>query len=296
MTEIWKSITGYEGYYEVSDHGRVRSVEHLDKSGHVYKSKVLANKKGQRGYRRVHLSKDGISKWHAVHRLVAAEFCEKQDGMDIVNHIDNDPSNNCASNLEWTDYKGNMQHAAKQGRMGWQPENLAKAVEARKKPVVAISKDGSRQEFSSSAEAGIVLGVSSGHIAACCRQEYGYKTVGGYVFEYADKELQKSQKPNKVGKSKEEQIEELRKRMMGNKINVGRSLSDETKHKLSIANGYPIRQLDKDSGDEIAVYPSASLAQKSTGIRHIADCANGKRKTAGGFKWQYIKEKNTGNS
>ena len=53
----------------------------------------------------------------SVHRLVAEAFCDKKAGCDVVNHIDNDPSNNEASNLEWTTQKGNMEHAAKQGRM-----------------------------------------------------------------------------------------------------------------------------------------------------------------------------------
>lgn len=296
MNEQWKSVTGYEGYYEVSNLGRVRSVERLDNAGHTRKSRVLIQKKEKNGYKRVHLSKNGIAKWYAVHRLVAFEFCDKPDGMDIVNHIDNDPTNNCALNLEWTDYVGNMQHATKQERMGWQPENLAKAVKAIKKPVIAISKDGKRQAFDSAAEASRTLGVSSGHIAACCRQEYGYKTAGGYVFEYADSELQSKQVPRRVGKSKEEQIEELRQRMTGNKFNVGRKLSDETKQKLSVANGYPVMQIDKDTGEEIATFVSTSAAKKATGISHIASCANGTRKTAGGFKWKYLKEKNTGSS
>ena len=295
MNEIWRPITGYEGYYEVSNLGRVRSLEHTDRNGHRYKSRVLIpHKRG--GYRSVHLSKDGKVRWLSVHRLVATEFCDKPNGMDIVNHIDNNPSNNCASNLEWTDYKGNMRHAARQGRMRGNPDNLAKAAEARKKPVVAIAKDGSRQMFESAAEAARSLGVNRGHIAACCRQEYGYKTVGGYVFEYADGELQSRQVPRRKAKGKEERTAELRRRMTGNKINVGRKLSDETKNKLSAALGYRVRQLDKDSGEEIAVYVSTSAAEKATGISHIAECARGKRKTAGGFKWEYLKEKTTGNN
>lgn len=54
---------------------------------------------------------------YSVHRLVAEAFCDKEVGCDVVNHLDNDPSNNEASNLEWTTQKGNMEHAAKQGRM-----------------------------------------------------------------------------------------------------------------------------------------------------------------------------------
>lgn len=287
MREIWKPIPQFNGIYEVSNYGRVKRLAHKNHCGHFYKEKILEPKPSKRGYVRANISYMGKTYPMAIHRLVADAFCEKKDGADIVNHIDNNPSNNRADNLEWTTYKGNMQHAAKQGRMHCHLGNLAKAQESKKIPVIAISQDGTRQQFESGVEAARILGITRGHISACCRQEYGYKTVGGYKFEYADQELQAKQKPNKQGKSKEALREELRQKMLGNKLMVGKSLSDETKLKLAIANGREIQQIDKTTGKVIATFPSANSAKKQTGINHIYSCANGTRKTAGGYIWRY---------
>ena len=197
MQEIWKDIEGYEGFYQVSNLGRVRSLDHIahSKNGvpQYRHGKILKQSTVRSGYKRVHISKDGNAEYRAVHRLVAFAFCEKPEGMDIVNHLDNDPSNNRADNLEWTDCKGNMQHATRQGRMGWQPENLKKAQEARKIPVITIAPDGTRTWFPSQADAAKALHVTRSHIGSICNGRYGYKSSHGYRFEYAvgEKEQEK---------------------------------------------------------------------------------------------------------
>lgn len=192
MQEIWKDVFGYEGLYEVSNLGRVRSVDRITTqsnngvlSQNKYKGKIL-NGRSDKGYIRVHVSKNGKSESLLVHRIVASAFCEKPAGCDIVNHLDNNPSNNRADNLEWTTYKGNMQWATRQGRMHYRPENLRKAQESKKVAVIAIASDGSRIRFDSQAEAAKSLNIAHGHIAAACRKDYGYKTVGGYEWMYAD--------------------------------------------------------------------------------------------------------------
>ena len=184
--EVWKDIAGYEGFYQVSNMGRVKRVEHTDKMGHTYKERILKQPKTPNGYLHVHLSKNEKTTWQLTHRLVAQAFCEKPDGCDIVNHLDNNHANNSADNLEWTTYQGNMQWASKQGRMkAPAPKVVAASIAARIKPVIAISKSGEEMFFPSIAEAERILGVSHNHIAAVCRQDYGYKTAGGYKFQYA---------------------------------------------------------------------------------------------------------------
>ena len=185
--EKWKAITGYEGLYEVSDQGRVRSVDRVDNIKHFHPGKFLSIRPRPNGYICAHLSKEGVAKWYSVHRLVAEAFVEKPIGCNIVNHLDNNPANNAACNLEWTTYKGYMQWATKQGRMHYKPENLRKAQESQKRPVIAIDKEGNRYSFSSQREATDKLGLSEaqrGHIAACCRKDYGYQTVAGYSWQY----------------------------------------------------------------------------------------------------------------
>lgn len=289
MNEIWKDVNGFEGFYAVSNLGRIKRLEHTDKNGHTYKERMLKlSNRSSFGYVRVHLSKNGVAKWYSVHRIVAEAFVEKKIGCDIVNHLDSNPSNNKAENLEWTTYKGNMQHASRLGHMKYKPENLKKAQESKKKPVVAI-KGNERIEFNSQKEAADALGISKGHIAAACRKEYGYKTVGGYEWEYQDKEYQNSLKPNKVKMTDEERREFQKKQMIGNKIMLGRKLSDKTKEKLRKSNVKPVLQYDL-KGIFLAEYFSAQEAKRVTGISNISSCCRKEIKTAGGYIWRYKDE------
>src|SRR5690606_24805492 len=111
-----KDIKGYEGYYQGSDHGRVKSMDRLVKYSNrinvKYKSKLLKfdkskeNKRGQ-FYLRVTLSKGDKQKRLQVHRIVANHFIDKVKGKNIINHIDGNPENNHFSNLEWCTYSEN---------------------------------------------------------------------------------------------------------------------------------------------------------------------------------------------
>lgn len=189
MEEIWKAIKGYEGFYEVSNTGKVRSLDRTDNMKHFHPGKELAQGTHDNGYKVVHLSKLGEARWRTVHRLVAEAFVEKPEGCDIVNHLDNSRDNNNADNLEWTTLKGNMQHATKQGRMHYKPENLRRAQESHKRAVIATDKEGNEYYFPSQVEAVEGLNLSRAnkrHIAAACRKDRGYKTVGGYTWRYAN--------------------------------------------------------------------------------------------------------------
>lgn len=120
--EIWRDIRGYEGSYQVSNLGRVRSLDRteIDACGRVviYRGKVLRGTPNSSGYLRVELKGARRERWF-VHRLVALYFVEnpKPTEYTVVNHIDNNFHNNNASNLEWTTQYGNMHHAIKQNRM-----------------------------------------------------------------------------------------------------------------------------------------------------------------------------------
>lgn len=285
----WLPVVGYEGFYSVSSDGEIRREEHSDKNGHVYKQRLLSITPQKSGYARVHLSKDGEAKWHSLHRIVAEAFIPKVEGCNIVNHIDNNPSNNHADNLEWTTYKGNMQHASKQGRMKGNPENLKKASEARKVPVIATDEDGKEIWFSSQSEAAHTLGITRGHIAEACRKEYGYKKVGGYEFKYADEDRRKKAVPHKIGMTKEQLSELTRQRMIGNKHSKGVSPSQGNRQATTKALGKPVLQLTKD-GSVVSKYLSCNIAKQKTGISHINDAAAGKRKSAGGYIWRFIDE------
>lgn len=101
MTEIWKDIEEYEGLYQVSNHGRVRSLDRYDNMGRFRKGKMLSIGDNGRGYKNVGLNKDGLLRTVYVHRLVAQAFIPNYYDLPQVNHIDEDPSNNHVDNLEW---------------------------------------------------------------------------------------------------------------------------------------------------------------------------------------------------
>lgn len=120
MIEIWKDILDYEGLYQISNFGNVKALERYinirDKQA-LLKEKFLKFDDSNLGYRRVTLSKNGKTKRFFVHRLVALHFLDKVEGKDIVNHLDNNPSNNHVNNLEWCTHQENMLHAQKQNRL-----------------------------------------------------------------------------------------------------------------------------------------------------------------------------------
>lgn len=135
LIEIWKPVVGYEGLYEVSSFGRVRSVDRilpLGNSTRFHMGKVMSLRtRKEDGRKDVMLARDGVLKRHKVHRLVAEAFIPNPDNLPEVNHKDEDPANNHATNLEWCDRWYNTHY----GRYS------EKISEAMSKPIMQI-KDG----------------------------------------------------------------------------------------------------------------------------------------------------------
>ena len=119
--EIWKPVVGYEGFYEVSNLGRVRSLVRrmydLNKQTIEDKPriKILSPSHHRSGYLLLTLTKDGVVKRAYVHRLVADAFLDKKNETDVVNHKDLNKTNNCVCNLEYISFTENMAHAWKNG-------------------------------------------------------------------------------------------------------------------------------------------------------------------------------------
>jgi hypothetical protein len=110
MDEIWKPIPGYEGYYEVSNTGKVRSLTRTvimkDGKPRPIKGRELKPKINN-GYPTVNLSKNGTVKTIRIHRLVALTFIPNPDNLPIINHKDENKQNNNVNNLEWCTYEYN---------------------------------------------------------------------------------------------------------------------------------------------------------------------------------------------
>lgn len=138
IQEKWKTIKNFDGIYEVSNLGRVRSVDRKGKMksqslGYVarkYNGKMIAQNLDSRGmYFIVHLSKNGNSYTKLVHRLVAEAFIENPTGLPEVNHIDENKRNNAVTNLEWCDHAYNNNYGTKRGSTRGQNNPQAKITE-----------------------------------------------------------------------------------------------------------------------------------------------------------------------
>lgn len=181
--EIWKPVKGYEGFYEVSNLGRVKSLDRIvpskSKTGtpctRKVKGRIMKNGKDGHGYPHISLRKDRATKNAAVHRLAAEAFLPKVEGKEYVNHINSDYTNNCVENLEWCTSNENNIHAWKQGNR----------VATNAKPIAMFSLNGEHiKDFQSVAEASRNTGICETGIRNCCKNKPKHKTAGGYKWQY----------------------------------------------------------------------------------------------------------------
>ena len=120
---MWKPVTGYEGLYEVSDIGEIRSCDRYIKTdirhvkSRLIKGKTLFQNKKRNGYLTVDLSKEGKVKTTLVHRIVAEAYLPNPDGLHFVNHKDSNRTNNAVSNLEWVTSSENRLHGMEYGNV-----------------------------------------------------------------------------------------------------------------------------------------------------------------------------------
>lgn len=111
MEELWLPVPDFEGYYEVSNLGRIKSLSRVvPVTNRVLKEKFNSMHLKRDGYHSVLLRKPNVKKTIQVHRIVAKAFIENHDNKKVVNHIDGNKLNNYASNLEWVSYRENSCH------------------------------------------------------------------------------------------------------------------------------------------------------------------------------------------
>jgi hypothetical protein len=163
--EIWKDIPGYDGKYQVSNFGRIKSFN--TRNGEVIIKKLNKHKGG---YLQVDLWKNSKAKVKFVHRLVAEAFIPNPDNLPCVNHKDEDKTNNCATNLEWCSYTFNNNYGTRNKRL----------AKTKGKTVLQYDLDGNLvKEWVSVMEVKRQTGWSQGNISCCCvgkqRSAYGYK-------------------------------------------------------------------------------------------------------------------------
>jgi len=207
--EEWKDIKGFEGLYQVSNLGQIKSLYFTsNKTKKKYRrDKILKQQKDKQGYMTIRLSYFGKDKTYKTHRLVAKTFIPNIENKLEINHIDGNKANNIVSNLEWTTRSENQKHAYKYGlqtqtekmkrhsvEMGKTygkingsktgKDNIKKAIEAKKIKVNQYSLNGRLlKTWDSMSEAARNTGAYKSNISYCIKRKKG--SAGGYKWEIA---------------------------------------------------------------------------------------------------------------
>lgn len=177
--EIWKDVVGYEGLYQVSNFGRVKSLKHIVRTKGGYTrcspSKILTNC-FDNNYYHVRLYKYGKAKLHLVHRLVATSFLQNIDNKTQINHIDGNKLNNNVDNLEWCTPSENIKHAFRIGLCIPQDGGTSKKVAAYKRNGEFVGN------YESLHDAARKLNCNLGHIWSVLNNRVPHHK--GYIFKY----------------------------------------------------------------------------------------------------------------
>lgn len=182
--EIWKDIVGYEGYYKVSNKGRILSLSRTRINGvnthYISKEHIKSLVSDRNGYKQVKLYKDTTSLTRKVHRLVAEAFIPNPTNLPEINHKDENKENNAAENLEWCDRDYNIHYGT------WVSRS------SNHRPVAQYSLDGTFiKQYESIREASRETGIRHENIRNCAasqitNKEKGYytKSAGGYIWKF----------------------------------------------------------------------------------------------------------------
>lgn len=177
MKEIWKDIKDYEGLYQVSNWGRVKSLRRLitnQYNSFYIEEKILKPQKNRYGYLYVNLYKNGIMKHITIHKLVAETFISNRNNLPCINHKDENKTNNVVTNLEWCNYSYNNYYGTRTKR----------AVEKLSKIVLQYDLNGNFiKEWKSVTEC---RRNGFKHVDDVCRGER--KSCGGYIWKYKNEE------------------------------------------------------------------------------------------------------------
>lgn len=188
MEEIWKAIEGYEGKYEVSNLGRVRSLDRIayrfnrrigKETSYMVKGRICGMLTEKHGYFRIPLIKGGRGsvRHFLVHRLVAETFIPNPDNLPMVNHKDENKKNNRVDNLEWCDNDYNIHYGT----------GIKRRSQNQKKQVEQIDSNGNVVALHEGVvEASIATGIERSSIGKCCNGMKHRKTAGGYRWRFKE--------------------------------------------------------------------------------------------------------------
>ena len=160
LKEIWKDVQGFDGLYQVSNIGRVKSLA----TNRILKQSIRSD-----GYLTVSLHKDGKQKSFLAHRLVASAYIGNPDNYPQINHKDENKTNNCVSNLEWCTPMYNANYGSRNEK-----GSAAKSI-----PIICVETG---EEFLGLKMAGKSVGVTNQCIWNACKGKR--KTAGGFHWKY----------------------------------------------------------------------------------------------------------------
>lgn len=178
MQEIWKDIPNYEGIYQISNHGRIRSNNPGNKRFHNKTDHILKAHVSNTGYCQVTLYKDGVKRRkYTVHKLVATMFIPNPDNLPCVNHKDENKLNNHVDNLEWCTYAYNNAYGTAKIR----------SIITVSEPVEQYTLEGLHiATYLSATVASKLTGINKTDILKACKGLVPY--AGGYGWIKSDKD------------------------------------------------------------------------------------------------------------
>lgn len=195
MEEVWKDIKGFEGLYQISNLGRVKSLARLRQFGcqqRIVPEKIITLHTKKRGYKYTPLYTNHGKSFHKhIHRLVAEAFIPNPENKEQVNHKDGNTGNNVVTNLEWATRSENCLHAFRV--LGRKIHRITGEGNKRNKPIVQMDLQGNDiKEWCSSAEAERNLGIAESSIRRCLYTSIGKThpsrrptyTAGGFKWKY----------------------------------------------------------------------------------------------------------------
>ena len=165
--EIWRDIHGYEGKYQVSNYGRIKS---------LYTNKLKKATIKNWGYKCVDLYLNGKRENKTIHRLVAMTFIPNPNGYKVINHIDGNKLNNNVNNLEWCTQSYNIKHSYDNNL---HIPTIEKAINSRKRKILCHQNN---KKYNSIIEAAKDLNLNTGKICEVCKGTRNH--TKGYTFEY----------------------------------------------------------------------------------------------------------------